>query len=63
MKGGEIMAAYFAIRILDKFKEGSVEAAKAYYRTFLVNTRYSRYRSEVDSILTAENHADLIVSE
>lgn len=58
--GGKSMANYIALRIIQK-GEVSEKAGQDYYVTFLTNSKYARFKDEVDIILKASGNENLIV--
>lgn len=55
------MVKFIAIRI-EKEADKSLEAGQAKYEAYFVNTGiYEKYRADVDTKLTADGYADVIV--
>lgn len=54
------MAAYFAMRIKDKYNEEGIEAAHAYYNQVFSIAKYQQFQAETDTILINDGYEHLI---
>lgn len=54
----------FIARMIIKARQRSLEAGQAKYRAYFVRTHiYADYKADVDTILTTDGYADVIVTE
>lgn len=54
------MSAYFAMRVKDKYEEGGIELAHAYYNQFFSIELYKQFQEGTDAILIADGLGYLI---
>jgi hypothetical protein len=55
-----MMAAYFALRIKQKYDSLGLQAAQAYYNQVFTIQTYQQFQAETDAILVAEGLGDVI---
>lgn len=54
------MSPYFAMRVRDKYKEGGLTAAKAYYNQMFSIQLYKQFQDDTDAILILDGYADVL---
>lgn len=55
------MAKFVAKRLEDRVRLSGLEDAQDLYKQYVTSRAWSRYKTEIDAILTADGYADIIV--